>query len=347
MPPSMVNIAAIQAAPVYLNLERSLAKALNLIAEAATKRAQLIVFPESWLAGYPAWLDHCRDVTVWDHPPVKKLYARLVNNSVTIPGPVTEAIAAAAREHQVTVVISVHERVNEGPGHGTLYNTMLTFGPTGLILNRHRKLMPTFSERLIWGQGDGKGLRAVETPVGRVGGLICWEHWMPLARQVMHNSGEDIHVAVWPAVKEMHQVASRHYAFEGRCFVIAAGGIMRVRDLPPELEAVASLTTNPEAFLLDGGSAVIGPDGQYVAGPAFDCEALVMARVNLERIREESMTLDVTGHYSRPDLFELRTRSEANTEPLRNGRTNLSEATDLSLPHPFSFDPATGELNRQ
>jgi predicted amidohydrolase len=306
----MVTIAAVQAAPVYLNLERSLAKALNLIAEAAMKKAQLVVFAESWLPGYPAWLDYCRDVALWNHPPVKKLYARLAENSVVVPGAATEALAAAAREHQLTVVIGVHERVAEGPGRGTLYNSLLTFGPTGVLLNRHRKLVPTYSERLIWGQGAGQGLRVVETPVGRLGGLICWEHWMPLARQTLHNAGEDIHVAVWPAVKEMHQIASRHYAFEGRCFVIAAGAIMRARDLPPELEPIAELANDPEAMVLDGGSAVIGPDGLYVAGPAFDCEAIIMARINLNRIREESLTLDVTGHYSRPDLFDFHTRSE-------------------------------------
>ncbi|HZS09933.1 MAG TPA: carbon-nitrogen hydrolase family protein [Blastocatellia bacterium] len=346
MAPSMVNIAAVQAAPVYLNLERSLAKALNLISEAAMKRAQLVAFPETWLPGYPAWLDYCRDVALWDHPPVKKLYARLVENSVVIPGPVTETIAAAAREHQTTVVIGVNERVTEGPGRGTLYNTLLTFGPTGLILNRHRKMMPTFSERLIWGQGDGTGLRAAETPAGRVGGLICWEHWMPLPRQVMHNAGEDIHVAAWPAVKEMHQVASRHYAFEGRCFVLAVGGIMRARDLPGELEPTANLAANPDAFILNGGSAVIGPDGHYVAGPAFDCEALVMARVNLERIREESMTLDVTGHYSRPDLFEIRTKGDGNLAQTSNGSLPHSEPPEPSFPRPFSFDVETEEARK-
>lgn len=150
---------------------------------------------------------------------------------------------------------------------------------------------------------------------------------MPLARQVMHNAGEDVHTAVWPAVKELHQIASRHYAFEGRCFVVAAGAIMRTRDLPRELEPVAALADNPDAMLLDGGSAVIGPDGLYVAGPAFDCEALIMARINLSRIREESLTLDVTGHYSRPDLFEFRARSE-------DGRSQAADKLVLDAPEP-------------
>ena len=234
----IVKAAAVQAAPVYLDLQRSLEKALGLIRDAAKLGAHLIVFPETWLPGYPAWLDCCRDYSVWDNPSTKQLFARLMDNSVEVPGPMTVALAASAREHGVVINIGVHERVKEGPGRGTLYNSMLTFGSDGTLLNRHRKLMPTYTERLIWGQGDGSSLKAVDTSVGRIGGLICWEHWMPLARHVLHSSGEDIHIAAWPQVKEMNLVASRHYAFEGRCFVIACGAIMKARDLPAELEPI-------------------------------------------------------------------------------------------------------------
>jgi predicted amidohydrolase len=299
-------VAAVQAAPFYLNLERSLARALELTAEASKRRAQLVVFPESWLPGYPSWLDTCRDVAVWDNQPIKRLYAQLLENSVAVPSRATDALAEAARRYNLTLVIGVHERVNEGAGRGTLYNSILTFGPTGELLNVHRKLVPTFNERLIWGQGDGSGVRVVETPVGRVGGLICWEHWMPLVRQRLHVEGEDIHVALWPSVKEMHQIASRHYAFEGRCFVVAAGGIMRRSDLPRELEVTGNVGSEDNEYILNGGSCVIGPDGQYVAGPAFGSEVIILARINLERIREESLTLDVTGHFNRPDLFDFR-----------------------------------------
>jgi len=315
MPQSIVVVAAVQAAPIYLNLERSLARAIELIAEAAKRRAQLVVFPESWLPGYPAWLDMCRDVALWDHQPVKRLYAQLLENSVTIPGRVADALGEAARRHNLTLVMGAHERVGEGAGRGTLYNSILTFGPTGELLNVHRKLIPTFNERLIWGQGDGRGLRVVETPVGRIGGLICWEHWMPHARQTLHIAGEDIHVALWPSVKEMHQIASRHYAFEGRCFVVAAGGIMRRSNLPAELEFGDSVPTEDGDFILNGGSAVIGPDGQYVAGPAFGSEVIILARINLERIREESMTMDVTGHFNRPDLFDFHFKGGLMREP--------------------------------
>jgi nitrilase len=307
MPSSTVAVAAVQAAPIYMDLEQSLAMAVDLIAESAKKEARLVVFPETWLPGYPAWLDTCRDVALWNHAPMKRLYARLLENSVTVPGPACDALGAAARQNRLTVAIGVQERVASGPGRGTLYNTLLIFGPTGELLTRHRKLVPTFSERLIWGQGDGSGLGVVSTPAGRVGGLICWEHWMPMARQALHNADEDIHVALWPSVKEVHQIASRHYAFEGRCFVIAAGAIMRPSDLPRDLEAAVGANAM-DGLLLNGGSAVIGPDGFYVAGPVFDDEVIVLARINLDRIREESLTLDVTGHYYRPDLFDFRIR---------------------------------------
>jgi predicted amidohydrolase len=301
----MVKVAAIQAAPVYMELEASLKRALSLISEASSLGARIVVFPETWLPGYPAWLDCCRDVALWDYEPVKRVYARLVENSVVLPGPATDALAAAARDNSVVLNISVHERVKEGPGRGTLYNTMLTFNDDGRLLNRHRKIMPTYTERMIWGQGDGSSLKAVETSAGRTGGLICWEHWMPLARQALHVSGEEIHIAAWPQVKEMNLVASRHYAFEGRCFVVACGALMRARDLPPELELIESLKNDADSLTLRGGSAIIAPDGRVIAGPVFDEETILTADIDTSRIAEESLTLDVTGHYSRPDIFEF------------------------------------------
>jgi len=298
-----IRVAAVQAAAIHLDLNRSLQKALALIAEAAALGAKLIVFGETCLPGYPAWLDCCRDVALWDHDPVKKVFARLRENSMVVPSENTDAIGRTARDHGVVVNIGVHERVTEGAGRGTLYNTMLTFGADGVLLNKHRKIMPTYSERMIWGQGDGSSLRAVQTEVGRVGGLICWEHWMPLARQALHTSGEDIHVAAWPQVKEMNLVASRHYAFEGRCFVIACGSIMRAREIPAELELIESLKQNPDALVLSGGSAIIAPDGKVIAGPVFEAETILTADLDFSRIAEESLVLDVTGHYFRPDIF--------------------------------------------
>ena len=211
-------------------------------------------------------------------------------------------------ELKVTLVIGVNEKWNSGAGNGTLFNSLLTFGATGELVNHHRKLIPTYTERLVWGQGNGGGLESSATAFGRVGGLICWEHWMPLARQALHLAGEHIHVAVWPTVHEMHQVASRHYAFEGRCFVLAAGLIMRAKDLPRELPPVPRFSRNKEAFVLRGGSAIIAPDGRYVVEPVFDRETTIVADVNLTTIDREKMTLDVSGHYNRPDVFDFSLR---------------------------------------
>lgn len=304
----MTKVAIVQAAPLFMNLEASLTGAIEFIGEAASLGAKLVVFGETWLPGYPAWLDYCPDAALWNHEPTKEVFAQMRRNSLVIESPQTEALAQAARDYGVVLVIGVNERVGHGPGNGTLYNSLLTFGSDGALLNHHRKLVPTFTERLVWGQGEGTGLKAVETSVGRIGGLICWEHWMPLTRQVLHDSGEQIHIAVWPTVHEMHQVASRHYAFEGRCFVLAAGLLMRVRDLPARLRPIPELVDKPDHLLLRGGSAIIGPDGQYIVEPVFDEERIIIAELDFEAIDKERMTLDVSGHYQRADLFELRVK---------------------------------------
>ncbi|MDP9380557.1 MAG: carbon-nitrogen hydrolase family protein, partial [Chloroflexota bacterium] len=210
-----ITVAIVQASPVYLDLSASLNKAADLITQAAKRGARLITFGETWLPGYPAWLDYCPEAALWNHGPTKEVFALLRQNSVAVPGRETQVFTQLAGDLGVMLVMGVNERVDSGPGNGTLYNSLLVFSPDGELVNHHRKLVPTFTERLVWGPGDGEGLKAVETPVGRVGGLICWEHWMPMARQALHTSGEHIHVSVWPTVHEMHQIASRHYAFEG------------------------------------------------------------------------------------------------------------------------------------
>ncbi|MDQ3604617.1 MAG: carbon-nitrogen hydrolase family protein [Gemmatimonadota bacterium] len=309
--------AAVVQAEIAPELEAGLALTAELAREAARSGAELIVFPETWLPGYPAWLDVCRDAALWDHAPVKAVFARIAENSVAVPGPALDSLAATAREVGATLVVGISERVAQGPGRGTLYNSLLTLGPDGRLLNHHRKLMPTYTERMVWGAGDAEGLRAVDTPAGRVGSLVCWEHWMPLARQALHEAGEDVHVAVWPTVHEMHQVASRQYAFEGRCYVLAAGSLMRASALPPELEPHPDRVTDPNQWVLRGGSAIIGPDGAYLVEPVYDEPRVLVAELDLDRTREESMTLDVTGHYHRPELFDFR--------PLRSGRRSAGE----------------------
>ena len=308
--PGQVVRAAIVQAGVPSSRDAGIDRAAGQVRDAAERGATLVVFPETWLPGYPVWLDVCRDAALWNHQPVKTVFRRLAEESVAVPSGATDALAAIARTNRVTLVIGVSERVDAGPGQGTLYNTILTFGPDGALLNHHRKLMPTYTERMVWGVGDADGLRSADLVTGaaraRIGALVCWEHWMPLARQALHETGEDIHVALWPNVHEMHQVASRQYAFEGRCFVLAAGSVMRATSLPPELEPHPSRVASPDDWVLRGGSAIVGPDGSYVAGPVYDAETILIADLELDRVREERMNLDVTGHYHRPDVLELR-----------------------------------------
>ncbi len=299
-----IIVGIVQTSPVFSNLAASVEKAVSKVEEAAKLGAKLVAFGETWLAGYPAWLDYCPNAALWNHEPTKKVFAQLRRNSVVVPGAETRTLGAIAAKHKIVLVIGINERVEQGAGNGTLYNSLLTFSTDGTLVNHHRKLVPTYTERLVWGQGDAAGLEAVKTDFGRVGALVCWEHWMPLARQALHISGEDIHVAVFPTVHETHQIASRHYALEGRCFVLAAGLLMKAADLPAELLTETDLSKLPEN-ILRGGSCIVAPDGSFVVEPIFDEETIVTAELDLTFIDKEKMTLDVSGHYSRPDVFDF------------------------------------------
>ena len=301
---------AVQHPPVFLDLERSVAKACDLISEAAEAGAQLIVFPETWLPGYPIWLDVAPGAALWNHEPATAVFRRLFQNSVEMGSTAVRQLCQAASAAKATVVMGLHER--DG---GTMYNSILYIGSKGQVLGTHRKLMPTYTERLLWGMGDGSTLTVVETPVGRVGGLICWEHWMPLARFAMHQQGELVHIAQWPTVREIHQVASRSYAFEGQCFVIAAGTVLQKRDLAHlDLALFDEIPGDDDAFLMRGHSAIIAPDGRYLAGPLSKQPGFVTAEINPNLAIDGRLTLDVTGHYGRPDIFQL----HVNTTPQTN-----------------------------
>ncbi len=306
--PRTFRVAIAQFAPVYLDKAGSLARALQIVQDAKKRGAELVAFGETWLPGYPAWLDVCPNVALWEHLPTKQVFARLRQNSITIPGPEVAALSAAANDLKISIVMGINERVESGPGNGTLYNSLLTITPEAKLANHHRKLVPTYTERLVWGNGDGRGLSSVETKNRRIGGLICWEHWMPLARMAMHNSGEAIHIAVWPTVHGLHQLCSRHYAFEGRCFVLTVGLMMPTRDLPSELRADTEAQKQSGEWLERGGSAIIAPDTRYIVEPVYDREELIIADLNLNEIDQEFLTLDVSGHYSRPDVFTFDTK---------------------------------------
>jgi predicted amidohydrolase len=295
-----LTVAIAQAAPVVLDLGASIQKACDWIAEAGKRGARLVAFPETWLPVYPLWCD-AGTFGKWNHAPSKRLQARLARESLAIPSAETEALCRAARDAKCAVVMGANERA----ASGSLYNALVYISAAGEILGRHRKLVPTFGERLVWGYGDAAGLRTHEISGARVGGLICWEHWMPLARHVLHSEGEQIHVAAWPHCSEMYQLCSRHYAFEGRAFVLVAAAHLTRAMMPADFELASDLAGAPEV-LLNGGSAIIGPDGAYVLEPVRGREELLTAELDLERIAEEKLALDTGGHYSRPDVFEVR-----------------------------------------
>lgn len=310
-----LKIAAAQATPAVLDRAACVEKACQWIAEAGRRGARLLAFPETWIPCYPFWCD-AGTFGKWQHQPSKKLHARLVRNSVEVPSAETEKLCEAARRAGVATVIGLNER----DSGGSLFNTLLYISPAGELLGRHRKLVPTFGERLVWGYGDAAGLQAYEIDGARVGGLVCWEHWMPLPRHVLHACGEQLHVAAWPHCHETYQLACRHYAFEGRSFVLVAACYMRKSDLPADFE-LADDFRQAQDVLLNGGSAVIAPDARYLVEPVYGREELVMAEVDLDQISEEKLTLDVAGHYARPDLFDLRVRRR----PLAQFRTDQDD----------------------
>lgn len=309
-----VKVALVQQSPVFLNLPKTLAKVETIAEECAKHDAKIIVFPETWLAGYPIWLDEAPKAALWDYAPAKRLYQYLTENSLQIPSADFARLQKIVKQNAIYLVIGVHERSG-----GTLYNTTIYLQPDGNY-KIHRKLTPTYTERLVWGVGDGSTLNVLETPFGVLGGLICWEHWMPLARAAMHAKGEIIHTAQFPTVHERHQIASRHYAFEGQCFVLTSGCVMSKSDV---LEGFLSLETDDkEVFdLLDsiekdllqrGGSAIIAPDASYVVEPVFDNTDTIYGELKLDLVKQGRLLLDTDGHYSRPDVFQLKVNDKPN-----------------------------------
>jgi predicted amidohydrolase len=302
------TLAIVQAPPVFLNLAASVARAASLVREAAADGADIVLFPETWLPGYPVWLDEAPGAALWDHAPAKALFSRLFANAPMFDGPELAALAECAAEAKVAVVMGFHERIGS-----SLFNSVVYLA-ADRTRHVHRKLLPTYNERLIWAGADGSTFGTWQTSHGAVGALICWEHWMPLARAAQHAAGEDLHFALWPALGETQLVASRHYAFEGQCFVAAAGCFLTRGDVlegfdsgPPDSLAREMLEAIPAErdILKAGGSAIIAPDMSYVAGPAGATAELVIGTIDLDQVTAGRLALDTVGHYSRPDIFEL------------------------------------------
>jgi len=305
----MANIAIIQTGPVYNDIQKSLQKAESLIKQAAKAGVDIVAFGECWLTGYPAWMDYAPNAGLWDHEPVKEAWATMYENSLEIPGKHLDHIQKLAKQHKIHVILGANEVVKKGKGNGTLYNVVLQIDKQGNLVNHHRKLMPTYTEKLVHGMGDGSGLRAVETDMGRIGALICWEHWMPLTRQAMHDEGEDIHFALWPYVKEMHQIAARHYAHEGRCYVVSIGQMMKASDTPSGIELPENLTADTNQWVLKGGSCVANPDGSWLLEPQYEKDEIIYVEIpSLRENIKERMNLAVSGHYNRPDVFKFKVK---------------------------------------
>lgn len=299
---AQVRAAVVQAAPVIMDREATLEKTVGLIDAAAAEGARLILFPEAFIPAYPWGLRFGTRVggrTVEG----RKAWARYWANAVEVPGPTTEAIGQAARRAQAYVAIGVIER-DQTYSRGTVYCTLLYFGPDGRLLAKHRKLMPTAAERYIWGGGDGSTLPVLDTPHGRLGGLICWENYMPLARMSMYSKGVELYLAPTADSRDTWQATIRHIACEGRCFVLSCCQFVTRGMYPADLEVMDELSELPEV-LSRGGSAIVGPLGDYLAGPLFGQEGILTADLDLGQVVQGKFDFDVAGHYARPDVFRL------------------------------------------
>jgi nitrilase len=299
------TLAAIQATPVFMDRDATVAKACDLIAKAAQRGARLIVFPEAFIPTYPDW--------VWVLPPGRAdlhrgLYGELLDQSVAIPGEATEALCKAARSAGAYVVIGMNERNVEASGT-SIYNTLLYIDDRGRIMGKHRKLVPTAAERLVWAAGDGSTLEAYDTPMGKLGGLICWENYMPLARYAMYAWGTQIYVAATWDCADTWVATLQHIGKEGRVFVIGCCIAMRNYDIPDRFEFKKLYPENAD-WLNVGNSAIVDPDGHVIAGPAVKTEEILYAEIEPRKLREPRYWFDAAGHYARPDVFQLTVRRD-------------------------------------
>jgi len=298
----MIRIAIVQHAPAVLDRDATLASATQLASDAARDGARLVVFPEAFIPGYPAWIWRLRPGP--DMSLAEQIHARLLAQAVDVNAGQLALLQQAARDHEVTIVCGLHERDGQS-SRTTLYNSVVTIGPEGALLNRHRKLMPTSPERMVWGFGDASGLRAVVTPVGRLGALICWENYMPQARLALYADGIEILVAPTYDSGERWIASAQHIAREGGCWVIGAGCVLQGRDLPRDLPGREQLFPDDDEWINGGDSVVVAPGGRIVAGPLRNTRGMLYADIDLERVGIARRSLDVAGHYARPDLFAL------------------------------------------
>jgi nitrilase len=300
-------VAAVQISPAFLDRDATIDRACQAIADAASRGARLVAFPEAFVPGYPLWVWHIAAGKTHD---LRALYAELLDQSVTIPSVAVAQLCGAARDAGVYVAIGINERNAEASGT-SLYNSLLFIGCDGQILGVHRKLVPTAGERLVHAQGDGSSLTAYETSLGRLAGLICWENYMPLARQALYNCGVHLYVAPTWDRGEPWLSTLRHIAKEGRVYVIGCGSAMRSTDLPDHYAFKTIVPVSPGGWINPGDSVVVDPDGKVIAGPLHEQQGMLLAEVDPQRIVGPRWQLDVAGHYARPDVLDLVRRGRA------------------------------------
>ena len=305
-----MRIAVIQRPPTLLNRSKTINEAEASVREAAANGAQLIVFPEAFIPGYPGWIWRLRPSG--DKALAEELHSQLLTNAVNLEGDDLVPLRKAAKEHQVVVVCGINERDSEF-SRGTIYNTVVAIGLDGSVLNRHRKLMPTNPERMVWGFGDASGLRVIDTPCGRIGSLICWENYMRLARFALYASGVEIYIAPTYDSGDRWVGTLQHIAREGGCWVVGNGMAFRARDIPDAVLGKLDLYRDPEEWVNDGDSVVVEPGGRIAAGPMRRELGILYADIDCERVGIARRSLDVAGHYSRPDVFQL----HVNPSPLK------------------------------
>lgn len=302
----VLKIAAVQAAPVFLDPNASTDKLISLLREAAAKGAELIAFPEVFLSGYPVWL-RARDVAHNDEL-LKIGYVEYLKSAISTDGPQIAAIAKEANALGVAVYFGIVERSGSG---GTVYASLVTIHPDKGVINVHRKLKPTFHERLIWADGDGHGLNVIPWKGVRVGGLNCYENWQPLARQSLYQQGEQLHIATWPGDLDVTQHITQFIAMEGRIYVASVSGLLRSSDIPKQFPLRKYITEGRDV-INDGGSMIAAPDGALIAGPVLREETTLFADISVDAVLAAHLKLDPAGHYGRRDVLNL----EHNTKRL-------------------------------
>ena len=315
MTPDPFTVAVVQRPPVLLDRDSTIKNAVEHLHEAADAGARLAVFPETYIPGYPVWVWKLRPGA--DYDLADEIHHQLIDNSVDLVADDLRPLREAAAERGLVVVCGVHERDGRH-SRATIYNSLVTIGADGAILNVHRKLVPTNPERMVWGYGDARGLQVVDTPVGRLGSLICWENYMPLARYTLYAQGVEVYVASTWDEGETWIASMRHIAAEGRCWVIGSGCSMHTSDVPAGFPQRDQVFQDPDAWLNGGDSVVVAPGGTIVAGPLHEEHGLLLAEIDPHRSAGEHRTLDVAGHYGRSDIFRL-TVDRAPQEPVHYG----------------------------